>query len=249
VSGSVASGAAPTGTVSFYVSSPNAGLLGTVTVGTVGAGIAKGVFQTSNLPSGALTVYAVYNGDTNFSSAISNSITIGISDYALSFVPTTLALNQGQTGTAVGTVSVIANFSGTIILGCSPAPATFIACSFSPASLSGAGTTTLTVTTTAPKTAAVRGGSLKLAGEASLAALLCCFLPIGRRRRVPAMLLVLLALGLTMNLGCNANTLVSPIEQSAAGTPLGTTLLTIDTVGTNGTTTVNHDYTYQVTVQ
>jgi hypothetical protein len=42
---------------------------------------------------------------------------------------------------------------------------------------------------------------------------------------------------------------VSPIEQSSGGTPLGTTLLTISTAGTNGTSTVHHDYTYQVTVQ
>jgi hypothetical protein len=80
-----------------------------------------------------------------------------------------------------------------------------------------------------------------------MAALLCLLLP-ARRRRIPALLLMLLAFGLTLNLGCSGDNF-SVVAQTNAGTPLGTTLLTVTTVGTSGANTVRHNYTFQVTVQ
>jgi hypothetical protein len=82
----------------------------------------------------------------------------------------------------------------------------------------------------------------------SLAALLCWLLPGGRRRRMATLLLVLLVVGLSANLGCSGSTSGQPI---GSGTPLGTVNLTIDSAGisANGVPTVNHDYSYQVTVQ
>ena len=82
----------------------------------------------------------------------------------------------------------------------------------------------------------------------ALAALFCGFLG-GKRRRLPAILMVMLALTLTFNMGCSANNFVTTTSLAGNGTPLGTTLLTISTVGTNGTNSVRHNYVYQVTVQ
>jgi drug/metabolite transporter (DMT)-like permease len=105
------------------------------------------------------------------------------------------------------------------------------------------------VTTLKTKAALENGplGSLEAAGGVALAGMLCWLLP-ARRRRLPAMLLWLLALGMTLNLGCSAGNFTTQLG-TAAGTPLGTTLLVINTAGTNGSNTVRHNYTYQVTVQ
>ncbi len=73
----------------------------------------------------------------------------------------------------------------------------------------------------------------------------------GKRRRLPALLLALLAVSMTFNMGCSANDFVtaSSTPITTTGTPLGTTLLNISTIGTNATNTVRHNYVYQVTVQ
>jgi hypothetical protein len=251
VTGSTITGLTPTGTVSFYIAGTTPALIGKATVGTAGNGVGVAVFSTSNLPSGSLTLYATYNGDNNFSSATSNSITLGLSDYTVNFTPQTLTLTQGQSGSAIAVVSLVNGFPGTVILGCTPPPDLLITCSFSPEVITGAGTATLTVTTTAAKKAAVEGGprsSFGVAAGVTLAALLCCVLPAGRRR-MPGLLLLLLALGITMNLGCSGSNSISPVAIANSGTPLGTTLLTINTAGTNGTIQVRHNYTYQVTIQ
>jgi hypothetical protein len=251
ITGSTTTGAAPTGTVSFYLAGSTPTPIGTATVGAIGNGVGAAVFSTSTLPSGTLTIYAIYNGDTNFATAKSNSITLGLSDYNLVFVPQTLTITRGQTGTTTGVITLINNFPGSVILGCAPAPNTDMTCSFNPTVITGGGNTALTVVTTAPKSAALDGGqrnSLGAAGGVTLAALLCCLLPGRGRRRVPVLVLMLLALGLTMNMGCSAGNF-SVTEPITGGTPLGTTLLTIDTAGTDGASTVRHNYIFQVTVQ
>jgi trimeric autotransporter adhesin len=251
ITGSTTTGAAPTGTVSFYIAGSTPMLIGTASVGSAGNGVGTAVFSTSTLPSGSLTIYAIYNGDTNFGSATSNRITLGLSDYNLVFVPQTLTMTRGQTATATAVISLINSFPGTVILGCAPAPDTNMTCSFNPTVVTGGGPATLTVVTTAPKTAALDGAqrnSLGAAGGVTLAALLCCLLPGRGRRRTPTLLLLLMAFGLMMNMGCSSEN-DSPIAAGDAGTPLGTTLLVINTAGTDGSNTVRHNYTYQVTVQ
>ena len=60
------------------------------------------------------------------------------------------------------------------------------------------------------------------------------------------MLLVLLALAFSANLGCSGS---GSFNGQGSGTPLGTSLVTITTAGSDGVTTVRHSYTIQVTVQ
>jgi len=251
ITGISITGASPTGIVSFYIAGTTPTLIGTASIGSTSAGVGTAVFSTSNLPSGSLSIYATYKGDANFGSAISNTITLGLGDYNLVFVPSTLTITNGTSGTTTGVITLIQNFTGTITLTCAP-PLNFqMTCGFNPTVLTAGGSTTLTVTTTAPKTAALERkpvGTFGLAGGAALAALFCFLLPSRGRRRIPALLLLLLAFGLTMNMGCSANDF-SIVAQNNAGTPLGTTLLTVTTVGTSGANMVRHNYTFQVTVQ
>jgi hypothetical protein len=249
VSGVVSSGASPTGTVSFYVAGTIPQLLGTATLSPAGLGLAVATLYTSSIPAGTPTVYAIYSGNTSFAPSTSNSISFGISDYSVVFTPPSIILTPGQTGTAVLTVNTTGSFTGTIALGCTPPTNVDITCSLSNTTLTAPGTTTLTINTVAPSAKFVRNEvrDLKAIGGVSLAALVCFLLPVGKRRRLPGLLLALLAIGLTANLGCTTSTLSSTYTSN--GTPLGTVNLTINTVGSNGTTEVNHDYNYQVTVQ
>ena len=84
-------------------------------------------------------------------------------------------------------------------------------------------------------------------GTVSFAALLCLLLPGRARRRIPALLVLLLSLGLMANLGCaSGGSFNQPVP---GGTPLGTTILTINTAGSDGVNTIRHNYSFQVTVQ
>ena len=250
VSGATTTGSGPTGTVSFYLTGATPALIGTATLTTTGSGVATAVLFTSTLPSGSASIYATYNGDSNFSSAISNTITLGVTDYAVAFVPNNITIPVGKTGTVTTVVTPINGFGGTIALSCSASLIVEINCGFSPSTLTGGGSSTLTIVTTPAKSSAVRGGgqiSSGLIGGVSLAALLCWIIP-GKRRRLPTMLLGLLALCLTFNLGCSPGNF-NTTSVSTAGTPLGTTLLTISTTGTSGSNVVRHNYFYQVTIQ
>jgi hypothetical protein len=238
VSGAISAGAAPTGTVSFYLSGGT--LLGTA---PLAGGVASYVAQ--NLADGNETVYAVYSGDSNFATVTSNNIAVTLGDYSVALASPSLSLNPGATGQVPATLTM--SFSGTVAFSCVPPTGVSITCTFNPASLTANGTTTLTVTAGASsaqltKSAVFPQGRL-LAGGFSLAAV-CCFLPLGRRRRRISLLSVLLLLSVGLNIGCSGGT-----SSTSSATAPQTTSLTIHTVGTEGTNTVAHDYTVQLTVQ
>ncbi len=250
VTGLTAVGTAPTGTVSFYVVGASARLLGTVQLSSAGTGVAVAVLTTTGLPSGTITIDAVYSGDTNFTTVTSNIITLGTTDFSVTFNPPTLTVNRGGSGSAITTVNFLGGLTGSVTLGCTPAPASYVTCSFSPATLNGTGISTLTVGTAAPRAALAPPVRLRngILGGGAFAALLCLLLPAGKRRRLPTrLLLMLVSAGLLSGLGCSQNNFASPLTSS--GSPLGTTILTITTAGSDGTNTIHHTYYYQVTIQ
>jgi len=250
VSGTTAGGQRPTGTVQFFVSGPTARLLGTAPLAVAGAGVGIATFSTTGLPAGSNTIYAVYSGDTNFMTATSTSITLGLSDYTLAFLPQSITLSRGQTGQATVILGIVNGFGGDVAFGCTPPPNALITCSFSPTVLTGGGSTTLTLTTVAAKSQTGNSASLRVVGGLALAGLLGLLLP-GRkgRRRLPTLLLVLVALAMTANLGCFESNFNDSGQILSGGSPLGTTNLTINSAGSDGVNTVRHNFTYQVTVQ
>ncbi len=258
VSGVTATGAVPTGPVSFYVAGTIPRLLGTATLGQVSANLAQAVLSTTLISAGSQSIYAVYAGDANFATVTSNFLTIGLSDYNLTFVPQSLTLTAGSTGQSTLILGIVNGFAGNVTFGCTPPPNTQITCSFSPTVLTGGGSTTMTIATVAPKLKQTQQSSFgrstglgtsagRLLGGISLAGLLCFFLPAGRRRRICAMLLVLIGLALITNLGCSDNGNFT--GTAAGGTPLGTVTVTVNTAGSDGVNTVRHDYAFQVTIQ
>lgn len=248
VAGSTSAGVGPTGTVSFYLSGTTPRLLGIVNLAQSGsAATTTAILTTSAIPAGAQVVYAVYSGDMNFQTVTSNNITLGFSDYSVTFTPPSLTLNPGKSGQTTLILNLVNGFAGAVSFGCTPPPNASITCTFSPTTLAGGGQTVLTVSTVAPKAQTTQQASLRVVGGVSLAAMLCLLLPAGRRR-LPAMLVVLLALALTANLGCSNGTFYGP-SGATGGTPLGTVVVMVNTAGSDGLNTIRHDYPFQVTIQ
>ena len=155
-------------------------------------------------------------------------------------------------------LGLVGGFNGTVSFGCTPPASAEITCSFNPVTLTGGGTTTMSIVTTAP-TAATTTSKLahrlgwSVAAGPMLAALIFFAVPgfavSGRRRRLPTMLLVLVALGLTANLGCGLGKATDSTTASDPGTPLGTQIFTVTTAGSDGVNSVRHSYQYQITIQ
>jgi trimeric autotransporter adhesin len=252
----------PSGTVTFFDNYNGAAVqLGSGNLTANGLSQSITTFSTISLAAGTHSVYAVYSGDTYFAIASSSPIALAFSDYNLTMVPQTLTINRGKSGQAVVLIGAIAGFNGTVTFGCTPPANTETTCSFSPASLSGGGSTTMTITTTAPTapvTGSLRRGAVEdlrrnigsAASGTVLALLLCCLSP-RRRRLVPTLLILLCTAGLASSVGCTPGTVSSTTTTTPSdpGSPLGTQMFAITTAGSNGVNTVRHNYQYQVTIQ
>jgi trimeric autotransporter adhesin len=250
----------PTGTVAFYDTYNGSivqlgGTAGAITLTPNGPNQSIARFTTTGLLAGVHSIYGVYGGDANFSSATSSTLPLNLTDYNVIMNPQSLTLKAGQTGQIVALIGSVGGFSGTVSFGCTPPASAQMTCAFNPATLQGGGATTMTIVTTAPMAKptqqALGGrGGWKLGTGSALAALLCFALP-RRRRPVPLLLTTLFALALVPVLGCGlgGTTTTTPTPPTDPGTPLGTQSFTITTAGTDGVNTARHTYQYQVTIQ
>ncbi len=251
----------PAGTVTFYDTFNGAYVvLGTATLVSNGPTASLAQFNTAGLTAGTHHIYATYAGDDNFALATSPPVPLILTDFSLAMTPATLTLSQGKSAQIVATMGLVNGFNGTVAFGCTPPPNSESSCSFSPASVTGAGSTTLTIITASPQTQATRqtpirnqpGASAVIA--MSLVSGLLLPLPLGRRSRLPSLLLALLASAcLSAALGCG---LISTAGKDTPaptptdpGTPLGTQNFTITAAGSDGVSTARHTFSYQVTVQ
>jgi len=220
--------------------------IGSAALVATGAGFSAAQISTSGLLAGSHSIVAVYAGDAYTSASTSPALAVAIADYTVTLSPPFLTLTRGQKGTVTLTVAAIGGFSGTVNLLCVPPGNTETTCSISPATLNGPGTATMTIGTTAA--AEMELPSLWRNNSMGMAlAILFAGVAIGRRKRLPKLLVVLLSLGAAIGLGGCGST--SPPQSTASGSPIGQTLFTIDTSGSDGMTTVTHDSQYQVTLQ
>jgi hypothetical protein len=140
------SGPAMTGTVSFLANSNSLG----------SASLTNGQAQvtTTSLTAGNDQIVANYSGDTNYSSAtftISQQVTPG-PDFGVSFAPATVNVSSpGSSAATMLTVSGSNGFNSQVAFSatCAGLPSES-SCSFSPTMVAVGGSTTLTVSTTAP---------------------------------------------------------------------------------------------------
>jgi hypothetical protein len=197
-----------TGTVQFLSAVTSGG--STTPIGApVNVSSGQAQLVTSSIPSGTQFVFGSYSGDSNYASSqafISEQVTPG-PDFGISFAPATVTVSSpGASGTTTLTVTGSNGYNGVINLSaasCSGLPKES-SCSFSPASVTGSGTTTLTVSTTAPSALVPLSRHIDFGGwrttAGALRLLLLCVAPLtlaiqARRRRWN-----LIAAGLTLTL-------------------------------------------------
>jgi len=142
-------GPAITGTVQFMVAEAYVGPAVTVTNG-------QAQVTTSQFFPGSNGLSALYSGDSNYAGATSATIPFTVTpapDFSIAFAPAAVNVSSpGVSATTVLTVTGSNGFNATInfsATSCSGLPSES-SCSFSPASVTGSGATTLTVSTTAP---------------------------------------------------------------------------------------------------
>jgi hypothetical protein len=149
-----ASGAVtPTGTVTFFDGTTS---IGTGTVN--GSGIAT--FATAALAVGSHSITATYGGSAAFtastSSAVTVTITVPVPDFSLNISPASGTETSSAAATAALSVTPVNSFTGTVSFNCTGQPS-YIACSFSPATLTPSGSAVnTTVTFAASANASVR---------------------------------------------------------------------------------------------
>lgn len=198
----------PTGTVNFY---NGATLLNTSPV-ALNAGVAT--LSVNSLAVGAVTLNAVYSGDTDFQGSTSANLsgTVLSPDFTISATPPSQSVLPSQAATySVSLTPTNATFVYPVSLSVSGLPEGVTA-TFNPASVAaGAGATTTTLTLTASANAQLQHRALPWsAGGASALALFLLPFATGKRtrrtaRRLSRLFVVLLALGVIGVLsGCGA---------------------------------------------
>lgn len=165
-------GSRPSGTVTFLSGGVAIAAAGNpaVITGTDGSGnIQNGAAQAAqgtasvaaSLPAGQNSITAQYSGDTNYIASTSAASVVTVqADFAFAAAnPSITIASPGSSGTAMLTVTGQTGYNSTInfsAASCSGLPREST-CSFSPASVTGSGSTTLTITTTAAHSARLEG--------------------------------------------------------------------------------------------
>jgi hypothetical protein len=203
--------AAPTGTFTF---SNGGNSLGTATLTPSGPTTSTATFTTSSLPVGTDQISADYGGNQNFlpskSASFAEVITApGTPSFKLTLAPPSLRVGVGNTGTLAVTITSVNGFSAPVNLSCGALPRE-ATCTFGSATINGAGTTSLFVSTTAPHDCnnsqpyfigSNGGPAFRSLALPALAGVFALFLP-GRRKWIRSLFMLLLAAGAMSISGC-----------------------------------------------
>jgi Bacterial Ig-like domain (group 3)/FG-GAP-like repeat len=249
-------GANPTGTVTF--------LTGTTPLGTATITNGTATLSTSFTAINTYSVVANYAGDiANLpSTSTPVSITISIPDFTLTSQSISATIPAGQTITTTLTVTPLGGYSGVVKFSCSALPFG-TTCSFSSPTATVANafneTTTLTISTTAPFTAAASVPPRKLPGSApaiAWASLFLCLASLPQRMRRlnrqatrSVLFTLLLISGFLSVSGCSSSPAKPnpPTPISTPGTPSGPQSVTVTAADTAGGP--SHSTNIQFTIQ
>ncbi|NYF52947.1 FG-GAP-like repeat-containing protein [Tunturiibacter gelidoferens] len=236
----------PTGKVTFASS--------TATLGTTSLINGVATLPFAFTATGSFAVTATYAGDVaNLGSASTPvTVTVAAPDYTITASPSSATIKAGQSATTTLTVTPVGGYTGTVKFSCGTLP-TGVGCTFAPSSVtpsSGAATSTLTITTTAPTTAFLRRLSVPLQGVAWASLLFLAFSPrrtrgLNRRFARAMLFTLLLAAGLFTFSGCSSSSPSNPVTNP--GTPAGAQTITVTTADSSGN--LSHAINFQVTVQ
>jgi subtilase family serine protease len=243
-------GNAPGGTATFFSGAAQLGSV-PVTPGGVSSGIrvVSSATLTTTLPVGQDSITAQYSGDANYTASTAPAIAVNVqADFS---VPPTLAAvtigHPGGLGTTMLTITGQTGYNGTINFtagSCAGLPFESH-CSFNPASVTGSGTTTVTIATTPPSAAALNGFGWFTTSLGGALGVFLLGVPSKWRRWSTLPSLTVLAL-LVMGLGCGGGgSSGGGGGNHDPGTPLGTYSVTV--TATSGVLT--HSTSFTLTVQ
>jgi len=236
---------APNGYVDFYlVNGLGNTLLGRELLVRSGVSdVSAATYTSATLPGGNDSIIAYYEGDTYYSSGMSNGLNLEIQSFTIVGDPSNpapgLTIVKGTAGSAAYDVTGLGGYSGQIQITCTVPTNIYMTCTPTPQQVTPSAVVTVTVSTftsgsLTPVAASHRHEQPwgRAAGGAALALLAFFLLPFGRRARILSgrsarrfwiVLLLLVGLGGT-GIGCNS---VSGISTYTQGTPLGSVALTI----------------------
>jgi hypothetical protein len=151
----------PTGTVTFVDDYTAKALTGNVVLTPITDSKGDSALQavlTLVPPHNTFTAYAQYSGDINYLQSSSNLVNIAVAgtDFAFYSSTATMFIARGSSNSLILTVDGQSGYTGTVnfsALSCTGLPIES-SCTFSPTSISGNGTTTLTLATTSPHSSA-----------------------------------------------------------------------------------------------
>lgn len=252
-------GNSPGGTVTLFNGSTKLGSapLNAVPASPFTFAAATATLQTSSLPVGQNSITAQYTGDSNYTGSTSPPIIINVGvDFSVAASSNAMNItNPGQSGTLSLTINGQQDYKGTVNFtpaSCSGLPFG-ASCSFNPAAITGSGTTTLTITTTAPQMAGLRldhglehlGWKLNRGFGFTFAGIFLAGFP--RRRRVWRNLFGLMVVAVLLaGIGCGGRSSSSSSSSAATpGTPIGAS--TVVVTATSGS--LSHTTSFTLNVQ
>jgi len=232
----------PTGTVQFYTGTT---ALGSPVALSAGAATSSPTFTIL----GAQSITAQYSGDANYAKATSApvTITVGTPTVTLTVTSGAVSVPQGNSGSVTLTATSTFGYAGSVPLSCSVALSTASASSDPPVchlnstnltiTANGSATTSISVSTTAAH--ATQGSPLHarwmVGGGGVLACLMLC-IPL-RRRRVPLLLALMLAVFTGAASGCSSG------GPSDPGTSSGSYIVTVQSTNSTIPATVSFTVT------
>ena len=208
----------------------------------------------TDLPVGQDALTAQYSGDSNYAGATSPAIAVNVlPDFAFaSDAPSITIASPGGSGALTFTVTGQPGYAGTInfpATSCSGLPREST-CSFSPASVTGSGSTTLTISTKAAHSARLEGPAWWLTSFGTSFAGILLLGGASRRRMKPGRrartLRTLMAFALLITIaGCGGGSSGGGGHNQDPGTPAGSSVVTV----TATTGSITHSATFTLTVQ
>lgn len=216
----------PTGMVQFINAQTSQNLGSPVTCANVtdaSGNYACGVTFTFN-PTSTVSVVAQYSGDANYPASSSGAVSVEVPDFSIGPL-SQLTVTQGQTPAPTMTINVSAlyGFTGAVSFSCSGLPAE-TSCGFSPAMVTGSGSTILSLTTAAVGQArpALGREGMGWMGLAMFSLLGMCVIGIptlGRRRIATTAMMLMAALILLPSCGGGGGSQNNPMPSISSLSP------------------------------
>jgi len=214
---------------------------------------------TTSIPAGTQLIFALYSGDPNYATSIASTaeVVAAAPDFSITFAPASVNISSpGASATTTVTVTGSNGYNGVInfsAASCSGLPSES-SCSFSPASVTGSGTTMLTVSTTAPSLLVPLSRHIDFGGWRTttgalrffLLVVALCALGIQSRRRRWNLATTALSLILLIGIAaCGGGGSGGGTGPTNPGTPVVTNQV-VTVTATSGTTT--HTFTFTLNV-